>query len=545
MGCMKGNGGPRSQNCTYKRRPEAVIVGDVPLEKRRKMERSMTQQCSALLKALMKHPAAGKVFNPKVLKIPDYFTVVKNPIDLDTIKSKLAKNTYLGIEEFVADIKLTFSNAMLYYPPSNNVHKMAEEINEFLEVRWKSLEEKWNHQENLKVGDGKILSMQLKDANGSRQSCSKTQLYRNSFLPKKSKPSESEEKVVKVPLNARTQLYRNIFLPKKSKPSESEEKFVKVPLNARAVEVEVPKPVQNCVSKLARKNLQKGTSSGSGTRALGSINAKPLLSQGACKCRSCGSIKCQCSLLSDSNHASSRVVTSKRSLGGGHRVCSAAGASKLDSQAKSKLTSQMSKSYPDSNGTVSALNEENVCLSSQLTTPATVAASSERLLTAPTFDAQLSPKRLLRAAMLKRRFANTILKAQQNMLLVHGDKADPVKMQQEKEKLERRHREEISKVEAQIRAAEAVSKMKEEVQLKKQRERDREAARITLEKMENTAGIEVNLEILKELDILSGCCLYRGNPLHELGLFIKDEYLEDEDDEIVLNEDVEEGEIVC
>ncbi|XWS07996.1 hypothetical protein CRYUN_Cryun41cG0039100 [Craigia yunnanensis] len=514
---MKGKGGPRSQNCTYKRRPEAVILGGGPLEKRRKMDCSMTQQCSALLKGLMKHPAAGKVFNAKALKIPDYFTVVKDPMDLDTIKSKLTKNTYLGIEEFVADIKLTFSNAMLHYSPSNNVRKMAEEINKFFEARWKSLEEKGNHQENLKVGDGKILSMQPKDANGSRQSCSKTQLYRNSFPPKKSKPSGSEEKVVKLPLNA------------------------------RALEVEPPKQAHNCVSKLARKGLQKGTSSGSDSsrRAHGSINATPPLSQGTCECSSCGSIKCQCSLPSDSNHASSRILTSKRSLGGDHRVCSASGASKLDCQAKSKLTSQMSKSYPYCNGAVSDLNEENVCLSSQLTTPATDAASGEGLLTAPTFDAQMSPKRLLRAAMLKRRFANTILKAQQNMLLVHGDKVDQVKMQQEKEKLERRHHQELANVEAQIRAAEAVAKMKEDVELKKQRERDREAARIALEKMENTAGIEVNLEILKELEILCGCCLYRGNLLHELGLFIKDEYLEDEDDEVVLNEDVEEGEIVC
>lgn len=77
--------------------------------------------------------------------------------------------------------------------------------------------------------------------------------------------------------------------------------------------------------------------------------------------------------------------------------------------------------------------------------------------------------------------------------------------------------------------------------------------------MEKTAGIEMNLEILNELERLSGCSLssrrvsggaYGGsrgtNPLHELGLFIKDEYSEsdDEDEDTVLNEDGEEGEIL-
>ncbi|KAI6693684.1 hypothetical protein NL676_021394, partial [Syzygium grande] len=59
----------------------------------------------------------------------------------------------------------------------------------------------------------------------------------------------------------------------------------------------------------------------------------------------------------------------------------------------------------------------------------------------------MSPKKALRAAMLNSRFADTILKAQQKTLLDHAcillvcDKADPVKMQQEKERLERRQRE--------------------------------------------------------------------------------------------------------
>ncbi|WRX33995.1 hypothetical protein QQP08_026482 [Theobroma cacao] len=175
----------------------------------------------------------------------------------------------------------------------------------------------------------------------------------------------------------------------KSRPSE--EKVLKVPLNARAAEVELPKPAQKCVSRLAGKNFQKGTSSGG--RAHGSINAKPPLSPGACKCSSCGSIKCQCSLPSDSNHASSSDVTSERSLGGDLRVCRT-DASKLDCPDKSTLASPMSKSDPDSDGAVSSMYDENVCLSSQLATLTTDAAFGEGLLT-PSFDVQMSSKKAL------------------------------------------------------------------------------------------------------------------------------------------------------
>lgn len=82
--------------------------------------------------------------------------------------------------------------------------------------------------------------------------------------------------------------------------------------------------------------------------------------------------------------------------------------------------------------------------------------------------------------------------------------------------------------------------------------------------MKRTVEIEHNLEIIKELENLSGCTLsYKAlsggrngcrvametldkpqleNPLERLGLFIKDEYAADEDEE-VMNGGWEEGEI--
>ncbi|KAK3179231.1 hypothetical protein Dsin_020703 [Dipteronia sinensis] len=507
-----------SMPAVKKREAPEVIEG--PKEKRRKMDRGITHQCSGLLKSLMTHPAAW-VFktpvDPVKLNIPDYFSIISKPMDLGTIKSKLNKNIYSEAKEFVADVRLTFSNAMLYNPPENDVHQMAAELNGFFDSKWKLLEEKWIH-EKPKVGSGKILSGRMMEVNDTRENCPRTPPLLNASLSKKSK--------------------------------KSEEKVVKSSCYARAAEVDLPKPTQSCTRKLVVKNLPKGTNDG-GRRTCVIVNVKPLVSPVACKkCSKCGSSSCQCNLPSDSIHASSSDITSERSLCGDHRACSA-DASNPDCQAKSTLTSQMSKSDPDSDGAVSALDDGNICPSSQLTPPATDSASAEGWNT-PLLDVQMSPKKALRAAMLKSRFADTILKAQHRTLLDHSDKIDPVKMQQEKERLEKRQREEKLRIEAQLKAAEAASRIKVEKELKKQREREREAARIALHKMERTVEIEQNLEIMKELESLTGCCLSphlvksggQVSPLERIGLFMKRDYLLVEDEEIFnLNGDGEEGEI--
>lgn len=129
---------------TDKRRATEDI--ESPREKKQKLDRNTTQQCSSILKALMSHPC-GWAFNqpvdPVALKIPDYFSIITDPMDLGTVKSKLERNMYRASEEFAADIRLTFSNAMLYNPPANYVHKMAKELNEVFEKRWKLPKEKW------------------------------------------------------------------------------------------------------------------------------------------------------------------------------------------------------------------------------------------------------------------------------------------------------------------------------------------------------------------------------------------------------------------
>ena len=60
----------------------------------------------------------GNIFHKAVdtvkLHLPDYFTVVKNPMDLGTIKKKLTYNVYKNCQEWISDMELVFYNCRMY-----------------------------------------------------------------------------------------------------------------------------------------------------------------------------------------------------------------------------------------------------------------------------------------------------------------------------------------------------------------------------------------------------------------------------------------------
>ncbi|CAI0449041.1 unnamed protein product [Linum tenue] len=95
--------------------------------------------CSSVLDKLMKHKH-GWVFNSPVdvegLRLHDYHTIIKHPMDLGTVKARLNKNWYKSPEEFAEDVRLTFHNAMTYNPKGQDVHIMAEQLLTMFEERW-------------------------------------------------------------------------------------------------------------------------------------------------------------------------------------------------------------------------------------------------------------------------------------------------------------------------------------------------------------------------------------------------------------------------
>ncbi|XP_004293652.1 PREDICTED: transcription factor GTE8-like [Fragaria vesca subsp. vesca] len=496
-----------------KRGPQGDI--EAPREKKLKMDRKLKSQCSTILNTLISHKdswAFRTPVDPVELQIPDYFDVISSPMDLGTIKLKLDRNLYFGAGEFASDVRLTFSNAMLYNPPGNPFHQMAKDLNTKFEMKWSLLDVKWS-QGSSKVDKGENSCGHIK------------------------KISEITDRRLN---SHQSTPFQNVSVTKSSVPCKENGGT----LGASDSEVKLAKTVKFSTAKVTGKNIDRGCNSG-GSHSSGSRSAKQLPSLVGSKCRTCCNITCQCSLRTE-NHSSAFVsdISPERSLGKeqNHQL-STAYVPGPDCQAKSSSTSHMRKSDPESDGAVSALDEETMCPSSHLTTPVTDATSGEEWST-PIFSVPLSPKKALRAAMLKSRFADTILKAQQKSLLDQGNRSDPLKMQQEKARLERKQREEKAKIEAEIRAAEAAAQKQAELELKERQEREREEARLALEKVERTVVFEQNCYILEELKKLAG---YHGgswgshfrSPLERLGLFIKDEYTVDVDE----LEEGEEGEI--
>ncbi|XP_047943407.1 transcription factor GTE11-like isoform X2 [Salvia hispanica] len=418
-----------------KQRP--AISSDDQRWKKQKLDSNLKLECTKILKALMSHSLA-RAFNepvdPVKLKIPDYFEIIKNPMDLGTIKRKLEKNMYSGAKEFAADVLLTFENAMSYNPPSHQVHCWAEILDGYFRMRWKSVDAR------------------LKHTNKSYENTRKVLEDNHQIL----KPVGQ----MKAPVPEKLGNSRRISLEEK----------------------------QKCRSGL--------------------VQAKP----GKTALVGCSSL----SRTADKVHCSQRASASANL---GQSIDS-----KPDCDVKCTSTSLANSSVLGSDGCRVVPNEEK----SPCSTSATTTESGEGWMA----DVQMSPKKALRIAMLKSRFADTIFKATHPTPVNHDENSDISRMQQEKLRLEIEQLKEKTRVEAEIKAAEEAFRRKELDDLRMRRERERKAARMALEKMEKTVEIYSPPSLLKDMDVLFG---RYPNPkyLQRFGLYLKEEYADEYEDEDV------------
>nr|XP_043606250.1 transcription factor GTE7-like [Erigeron canadensis] len=115
------------------------------------------KNCKQILGKLMKSKN-GWVFNKPVdtvgMKLFDYNQIIKNPMDLGTIKKKIEKNEYNNDSfEFANDVRLTFNNAMLYNGKGSEVYVMAERLLLLFEGLFsgENVKKKSNEKVNVKV----------------------------------------------------------------------------------------------------------------------------------------------------------------------------------------------------------------------------------------------------------------------------------------------------------------------------------------------------------------------------------------------------------
>ncbi|KNB44644.1 bromodomain containing protein [Blastocystis sp. subtype 4] len=115
--------------------------------------------CKELLVNLSTLPEAEPFLSPvpwKEWNLLDYPQIVKQPMDLGTVRSKLEKDEYKDIYAFAADVRLIWSNCVLYNPEGTDIRIVCQKISQKFEERFENLlskeptlEEKENFSNNF------------------------------------------------------------------------------------------------------------------------------------------------------------------------------------------------------------------------------------------------------------------------------------------------------------------------------------------------------------------------------------------------------------
>ncbi len=115
--------------------------------------------CAHVLRSLKRHKDATPFLqpvDPVALAIPDYFDVIKHPMDFSTIQQKLNQHSYLSVETFQDDVKLVFSNCATYNKPETIVHGMGKNLEKVFENLMKKLPTEMTKSQGASNAESKI-----------------------------------------------------------------------------------------------------------------------------------------------------------------------------------------------------------------------------------------------------------------------------------------------------------------------------------------------------------------------------------------------------
>ncbi|XP_058209113.1 histone acetyltransferase GCN5 [Rhododendron vialii] len=93
-------------------------------------QKSLTMSMRALLKAMHDHPDAWPFKEPVDARdAPDYYDIIKDPMDLKTMSKRVeSEQYYVTFEMFLADVRRMFANARTYNSPETIYYKCATRL---------------------------------------------------------------------------------------------------------------------------------------------------------------------------------------------------------------------------------------------------------------------------------------------------------------------------------------------------------------------------------------------------------------------------------
>lgn len=180
------------------------------------------RRCQDLLISLMRNQDA-LIFNepvdPVALKLADYFTVIKQPMDLGTVKARLQARFYDNIHAFAADVRLIWANALKYNGKTHFVSKKAEAMSCIFEKKFANIPATPKARPKSKARKGGSETPGRKKAKGDQSSLNATlealtkQVTSLQNAIQRQKPGARKTNKDNVPLNRREKeiLRQNIF----------------------------------------------------------------------------------------------------------------------------------------------------------------------------------------------------------------------------------------------------------------------------------------------------------------------------------------------
>ena len=105
--------------------------------------RHNTKVLRKVLGTLLKRPDSwlfSKPVAPVELGVPDYFDIIKEPMDLGTVLKKLDEGRYEHVAQFLHDISLIWSNALKYNTEDSEVAKIARAMRDNFDAAFENIE---------------------------------------------------------------------------------------------------------------------------------------------------------------------------------------------------------------------------------------------------------------------------------------------------------------------------------------------------------------------------------------------------------------------
>eukprot|EP00026_Physarum_polycephalum_P002433 Phypoly_transcript_02439.p1 GENE.Phypoly_transcript_02439~~Phypoly_transcript_02439.p1 ORF type:complete len:769 (+),score=192.19 Phypoly_transcript_02439:134-2440(+) len=111
-----------------------------------RMEGKNAKSAKLIHSSLTKHKLSWPFMEPVdpiKLGIPNYRDIIKEPMDLGTIKSNLDRDAYSTVNQYARDVRLVFMNALTFNQPGYEIYKMSETLlkifnDKFIKTNWET-----------------------------------------------------------------------------------------------------------------------------------------------------------------------------------------------------------------------------------------------------------------------------------------------------------------------------------------------------------------------------------------------------------------------